>query len=41
MMAQTWRSGSSPAGIWIILIYIAVILTIAFVATALQPGGPF
>lgn len=28
-------------GIWFVIVYIAAILTAAFVLTALQPGGPF
>lgn len=28
-------------GIWLIVAYIAALLTAAFVLTALQPGGPF
>lgn len=27
--------------IWLVLVYLAVILTLAIIATALQPGGPF
>lgn len=38
---MTSRSRKSISTEVIVLLYIAIILTIAIVATVIQPGGPF